>query len=154
VSIVVPIMLDSITWGTYVFFLAFLIIGVGRSSFASSPSSLSSPLGSSSSTSFADLLLLQRGLSSSCPRLVERCVVFVERLQPSTFRRSASDQLSLPQSLEEMDNVFGSGEGKADAERMYRIQTELLAANKLDILEDPSTRSAKVHQNGEKRDLV
>lgn len=28
VSIVVPIMLDSITWGTYVFFLAFLLLGV------------------------------------------------------------------------------------------------------------------------------
>lgn len=61
---------------------------------------------------------------------------------------------SHPQSLEEMDSVFGSGEGKADAERMYRIQTELFAANKLDILEDPSTRSAKVQQANEKRNLV
>ncbi|ORY53992.1 hexose transport-related protein [Leucosporidium creatinivorum] len=98
VSILVPIMLDSITYGTYIFFLAFLILGA----------------------------------------------LWCIFLLPETRGKS----------LEEMDNVFGSGEGKADAERMYRIQTELLAANKLDILEDPSTRSAKVQQHSEKRDLV
>lgn len=80
-----------------------------------------------------------------------------ERFPRAEHRRRGVMKLKLTslhlQSLEEMDNVFGSGEGKADAERMYRIQTELLAANKLDILEDPSTRSAKV-QNPEKRDLV
>lgn len=52
-----------------------------------------------------------------------------------------------------MDAVFGSGEGKADSDRMLRIQQELLAEGKLDILEDPSTMSAKVQQL-KKRNLV
>ncbi|ORY80774.1 hexose transport-related protein [Leucosporidium creatinivorum] len=99
VSIIVPIMLERITFGTYLVFLGFLILGVG----------------------------------------------WVWWLLPETKGKS----------LEEMDSVFGSGEGKADADRLLRIQLALLAENKLEILEDPSTRSQKVQQQQlEKRDLV
>ncbi|THV05516.1 hexose transport-related protein [Dendrothele bispora CBS 962.96] len=69
VSIVVPVMLNNITYGTYLFFLMFMLMGIG----------------------YAIWIL------------------------PETYGKS----------LEEMDLVFGSGEGQADAERMDRILKSL-----------------------------
>ena len=52
-----------------------------------------------------------------------------------------------------MDYVFGSGEGKQDAERMQRIQRDLLEQSRMELFEDPSTRAGKLSGN-EKRELV